>query len=375
VLFFVTEDWYFCSHRLHLAIAAKQAGYDVTVVTCVSLHGEIIKHAGLRLIPVQLSRGGINPWKEFCSVSELIRLYRQVRPDIVHQVALKPVLYGSIAARLSGVRHIVNALTGLGFVFSSSRTMASLLRPCLRFALRRLLNQPKSRMIVQNPDDYRMLVGERLILEGRVALIRGSGVDIDCFTPMVEPANVPIVFTFVGRMLQDKGVEEFVDAVKLLRQQGEQLKAVLVGQPDQENPGTLSETQIQAWHSGGHVEWWGQRNDIPNVWAQSHVAVLPSYREGLPKSLLEAAACARPLISCDVPGCREIVHHKENGLLVPARNVNALADAMRTLLHDQNMRQRMGKMGRLMVENDLSNACVAEQTLRLYREICEKGQA
>jgi len=370
LLFLVTEDWYFCSHRLHLAVAAKMAGYDVSVATRVSKHKTIIEEAGIQLFPLQMSRSSMRLGKEICTLKELIRVYRQVRPDIVHHVALKPVLYGSIVARFTRVPHVVNALAGLGFVFSSNKAMAKILRPWLRISFRVLLNSKGSRIIVQNSDDQYMLVASQTVSPKRITMIRSSGVDIHHFTPLPEPKNGPIVFTLVGRMLRDKGIFEFVEAARILHHHGAKFRAVLVGKPDAENPAAIPEAQLHAWQNSGCVEWWGHRDDILQVWKQSHVAVLPSYREGLPKSLLEAAACARPIIATDVPGCREIVQQGKNGLLVPACNAAELADAMCKLLHDVDLRKRMGQAGSSMVKRHFSEQCVADQTLRLYRELC-----
>jgi len=372
ILFVVTEDWYFCSHRLALAKKAVEAGFSVAVATRVSTYGTVIEDAGLQLFPVRMSRRSMNPVRELRSLLELLRVYRAYQPNIAHHVALKPVLYGSLVAKIVRVPHVVNALAGLGYIYSSDGSLARLLRPWMRMAFRLLLNREGSKVIVQNPDDRQMLVDGQSASEDRITMIRGSGVNIRHFSPLPEPESSPIVFTLVARMLHDKGVQEFVEAAGILHQQGECLKAVLVGGPDKENPAAISEEQLFAWQDTGYVEWWGHRNDIVQVWAQSHVAVLPSWREGLPKSLLEAAACARPLIASDVPGCREIVLHGENGLLAPVRNSAKLAEAMRILLHDADLRRRMGLAGRAMVEQHFSEQYVAEQTLNLYRNMCEE---
>jgi len=368
LLFFVTEDWYFCSHRLPLAVAAKNAGYEMVVVTRVREHGEIIRAAGLRLIPLELSRRGMNPLNEIATLLELRRIYRQEQPDIFHHVALKPVLYGSLAAWLVGCGNVVNAMAGMGFLFVSRRKKAKLLRPLVGWAFRLLLNRPGSSLIVQNPDDFRYFKQSGLIDPKKIAMIRGAGVDMQQFAPVREAPGKPVVM-LASRLLWDKGVGEFVEAAILLRQQGVAARFVLVGEGDPENPADIPLRQIEAWRQSGDVELWGHRNNMAEVIGQAHVVCLPSYREGLPKVLLEAASCAKPIVATDVPGCREIVHHNENGLLVPVQNSVALAAGIRALLDAPEMRCRMGEAGRRIVEQEFSQKIVIDQTLQLYKKI------
>lgn len=369
LLFLVTEDWYFCSHRLPIARAARDAGFEVIVATRVNEHADCITREGFRLIPLQMRRRSKNPIRELMAILEIINIYRRERPDIVHHVALKPVLYGALAARIGGVPFVVNALAGLGYVFSSSQSRARILKRFVHTAFRFLLNRQNSVVLLQNPDDQRMLIESKTILPGRTALIRGSGVDIRRFSQSPEPGDGSVIVTLIGRMLQDKGILEFVEASKLLKQRGIHFRAVLVGTPDPENLTSFSTSQLKAWHAEGLVEWWGQKNDIPEVWAHSHIAVLPSYREGVPMSLIEAAACGRPIITTDVPGCREIVQHEQNGLLVPVKDSRALADAICRLIEDPDLRRQMGQEGRKLVEKEFSESIVVKQTLDLYQSM------
>jgi glycosyltransferase involved in cell wall biosynthesis len=374
LLFLVTEDWYFFSHRLPIARAARDAGCEVIVATRVGTHGDAITREGFRLIPLKMRRRNKNPLREVAAVLEITTIYRRERPDLVHHVAMKPVLYGSLAARLTGVPAVVNALAGLGFVFSSDRWKAKLLRPWIRTAFRLLFMKGCGKVILQNPDDQRLLTESGVLSADRTVLIRGSGVDISYFRPFPEQVEGPTVVTLVARMLLDKGVVEFVEAVRLLKRQGLSFRAVLVGAPDPENPASISENQMLTWQSEGIIEWWGQRSDIPTVWAQSHIAVLPTtYGEGVPKSLLEAAACARPIIATDVPGCREIVRHEKNGLLVPVRDPAALAHAIERLITNRALRQKMGEEGRQLVQHEFSESIVVNKTLDLYRSILGQG--
>lgn len=380
LLFLVTEDWYFCSHRLPIARAARDAGYDVAVATRVAAHGEAIRAEGFRLIPLtKLGRSMGNPLRELSGLLEVIRLYRREKPDIVHHVALKPAIFGSLAARVAGVKRTVNAIAGLGSIFSSRSAKARLLRPLVKLAFRLLLNRDGAAVIVQNPDDGRLLTGGGLVDPARLTLIKGSGVDLARFAATAEPvtdAAHPPIATLVSRMLWDKGVGVLVEAARLLRARGVPLRLRLAGTPDPENMGSIPEEQLRAWHDEGVVEWIGFCDDVPGLWRDSHIAVLPSwYGEGVPKSLLEAAAAARPMVAVDGPGLREVVTDGETGLLVGPRDAAALADALQRLAEDGAMRRRMGEAARRRAEGEFGEAAVAEATLALYRRLLEQRKA
>ena len=366
LLFVVTEDWYFVSHRLPLAVAAREAGFEVAVVTRAGAHVQVISDAGLRLIPFGLSRRVGNPMKE---IAVLVALYRRERPAIVHHVALKPVLYGALAARLAGVPDVINAIAGLGWLFTSSGLSTRIVRSVVCRLLAWLLSAPRSRTLVQNPDDYDLLV-KRGVPETHLRLIRGAGVDTGVFTPALKLPPEPVVVLFLARMLWDKGVGEFVEAAHLLTQAGVSARFVLVGDPDPRNPASVPEATLHAWHREGNgVEWWGRRDNMPAVWNTAHIACLPSYREGLPKALLEAAACGLPIVTTDVPGCREIVRDGDNGFLVPARDAQALARALRSLIGDAALRAEMGRRSREIVLAEFSQEQVIAETLAVYQEL------
>lgn len=365
LLFLVTEDWYFCSHRLPLACAARDAGFDVAVATRVTAHGERIRSAGLRLIPITLRRSSRNPWNELQAIREIAAIYRGEKPDIVHHVALKPVLYGSLAAKIAGVPHTVNALAGMGYVFTSQNASARLLRPWIILAFRFLLRN--SRVILQNPDDRDTLVSAGILNENQAVLIRGSGVDTDAFRYTPEPDTGTPLIVLPARMLWDKGVGEFIAAAEMLRKEGIVASFVLAGERDADNPAAISLEQLQQWHATGTVTWLGKQEDMPALLALSHIVCLPSYREGLPKALLEAASSGRAIVATDVPGCREAVRHGENGLLVPPRDSTALANALRRLIEDAALRRRFGEYGRAMAEREFSIGQVSAETLALYR--------
>jgi len=370
LLYLVTEDWYFCSHRLGLARAAQQSGYEVHVVTQVARHGGAIEEAGLELHAIRFARSARRPVQDMKTLYAVARIYRSVKPELVHHVAMKPILYGSIAASLWSVPRVVNAYTGLGFMFSSRRYTARALRAMVTRIGRPVINHARCWSIVQNADDRLTLARAGLIDESRSFLIRGSGVDVNAFTPAPESDGLPVVM-LAARLLWDKGIGEFIAAARRLRAEGVKARFVLVGDPDPENPMSVAEEIVRAWAQERCIEWWGHVEPMPEVLRQAHLVCLPSYREGLPKVLLEAAACGRALIATDTPGCREVVRHGENGLLVPVHDVDALAAAIADLLSDAPRRRAMGKKGRAIVEREFSIERVVSETLEAYRVITE----
>lgn len=365
LIFFATEDWFFCSHFLDRAVAARDRGFDVSVVTRVGEDGARIAANGLRVHPVDIGRRASNPLAEIRAIRRVWRIYRSEQPALVHHVALKPIVFGTVAAKLAKVRRIVNAPVGMGFVFTSSSLLARSLRPLLRLALRILLNPRGSRVVFENPDDLEGAVSDGLVRRGEAVLIRGAGVDLDAIRPSPEPGGPPTV-VLVARMLWEKGVGVFVEAARMLRRRGLDARFLLVGAPDPGNPGSISEAQLRGWQQEGAVEWLGHRGDIPAVLESSSIVCLPSYREGLPKSLLEALAAGRPIVATDVPGCREAVIVGENGLLVPPRDPHRLAEALATLIRDGDMRARFGRRSRRLAEAEFGTARVNEATLALY---------
>ncbi|MES2300369.1 MAG: glycosyltransferase family 4 protein [Pseudomonadota bacterium] len=374
MLFVVTEDWYFCSHRLPLALAAIEAGMEVAIATRVAAHGETMRAAGIAIHPWDISRGATGVWGELQTVYRLFKIYRAVKPDLVHQVALKPVLYGSLVAKLTGVRNVVNALGGMGFVFNGGAGRPQWLRTLIVTGMRWLLTGRHELLILQNPDDVELMVSQAKIKQSSIRLIRGAGVDVDQFC--AEPASgAPPMVMLPARMLWDKGIGEYVEAARMLKAKGVALRCVLVGGIDECNPSAIPQRQLQAWQDEGVVEWFGRRDDMPEVYRQADIVCLPSYREGLPKALLEAASCSRPIVATDVPGCREIVVDGVNGMLVAAREVAPLAAALETLAADAALRLRMGQAGRDMVVREFSEQYVVDATLAVYRELLPPAQA
>lgn len=367
ILFFVTEDWFVCSHWLPMIIAAKDAGKDVVVVTRTNKHAQQIMQHGVRVIPFEISRHGSNLFREFTTVLRLLSIYRKEKPHLVHHVAMKPMLYGSLVACLARVPHSINWVAGMGWLFVSNHQGAKILQSVVRATLGRLLRGTS--VIVENQDDQ-AIIASLGVANRDIHLVRGAGVDTSMYAPSPEPEGDQLVL-LPARMLWDKGVGEFVDAAKQLRQHGVKARFVLVGEPDEGNPSSVPEKQLLAWQKEGVVEWWGRHEDMPQVYAQSHIVCLPSYREGLPKALLEAASCGRPIVTTNVPGCRDVVRDGDNGLLVAALDSAALADALNRLIADPALRLKMGQRGRERVLNEFSQERIVAQVLALYREVLQ----
>lgn len=371
LLYLISEDWFFCSHFIERAIAAKQAGYEVIVVARETGHGAIIRNAGLRLIPLKVKRQGINPFSELRTLLDIWRIYRKERPDLLHHIAFKPILYGSFVARLMGLSHVINAPVGMGYIFTSNGRLAQLLRPFVLLAMHWLINPPRSKVVFENIDDLTSFVADGLVQSSDAVLIRGAGVNINQFRPQPEPEGSPVV-VLMARMLWDKGVGEFVEAARQLRSEGITARFILVGAPDLGNPAAIPNEQLQAWHADGVIEWLGHQTDIPTVLASSHIVCLPSYREGLPKSLIEALAAGKPVVTTDVPGCREVVHNGDNGILVPPRNVHALVTALSQILSNPKLRAQFGSRGRVRAETEFASHLIIKLTLSLYEELLSK---
>ncbi|HEY2170136.1 MAG TPA: glycosyltransferase family 4 protein [Candidatus Angelobacter sp.] len=364
LLFVVADDWYFLSHRLPLALAALREGFEVVVATRVGAQGQQIINAGLSLIPLEhLKREKRSPLNELRAISELRGIYRREQPDIVHHVALKPVLYGNIAA-LGLPLKIVNAFAGLGYLASSKSPKAMILRTAIWNTMRYLLNRPNAFTILQNFEDRDFAVNTLGMSEENTEVIMGSGVDLELFKPSQQPSGVPIVM-LPSRLLWNKGVAEFVAAAELLTSTGVKARFVIVGDTDEGSPSAIPRSQIAAWNDSDSIEWWGKMSDMQNVLPQASIICLPSYREGIPKVLIEAAACGRPIVTTDVPGCRDVVQHYVNGMLVPARNSDDLALTIKVLLGNTDLRTRMGDAGRKIAAH-FSQDVVIEKTLVRY---------
>lgn len=367
ILFFVSEDWFFRSHFFERALGAKAAGFDVTVLARESYHSSEIKAAGMDFISLNIDRAGLNPSREIQTLARIFGIYKNMQPDVVHQVAMKPILYGTIAAMLTGVPAIVNAPVGLGYIFTSETLRARILRLFVTRALRLLLNPRRSKVVFENEDDLNSFVASGVVRLEDAVLIPGAGVDLAKFRAVPEPDSGPIVVLLYARMLWDKGIREFVEAAALLNDRGQSARFILAGSPDDSNPASIPVSRLAEWSREGIVEWMGHRTDIPELLASSHIVCLPSYREGLPKSLIEALAASRPVVTTDVPGCRHVVRHEYNGLLVKVRDAKTLAEALLRLIKNPDERKHFGANGRLMAEQIFASELIVESTVELYK--------
>ncbi len=368
LLFVVNTPEFFLSHRLPLAIGAKNAGFTVHIATGPGSACQEITKLGFEHHVLPISRSGRNPFAELRTLWELYRLMRMIRPNLVHLVTIKPVLYGGLMARLSGVPAMVAAISGLGTVFVDRDQKRSWIRLSVEWLFRLALGHLNAKVIFQNPDDRAVLTRMGAVSKDRTALIRGSGVSLASCPMRPEPEGVPVV-TFAARLLEDKGVREFVDAARLLMQRGVKARLWLAGSLDPGNLTSVSEDVLSQWSKEGVVEVLGHQSDIPNLFANSNTAVLPSYREGLPKALVEAAACGRAVVTTDVPGCRDAIEPESTGLLVPARDPSGLADAIQFLIENPARRKQMGASGRVFAEREFAIERVVDAHLAIYQEL------
>lgn len=371
ILLFANTDWYLYNFRLALAKAIRELGFDVVLVSPPGSFGACLEAEGFYWIPQPMNRRSLNPWGEWKLILELISLYRRERPDIVHHFTIKPVVYGTMAAKLAGIPNQVNAVTGLGHVFTNKNTRTIFLRAVLRLLFRSLLNGEKSRMIVQNRDDYSFFQKKRLIKPDRIRLIRSSGVNTSKFCDVPRKLNRKSIFIVLmaTRLIWDKGIGEYVKAARILKNKKRNIQFLIAGSPDEGNPASVSDKDIDEWVGEGIVEILGHVEDMPTLLNSVDLVVLPSYREGLPRILVEAASCGLPIIATDVPGCREIVEHRLNGLLVEPRDSGALAAAINYLAENPAECVRMGDAGRQKALAEYDERQVIRETLAVYNEL------
>lgn len=368
ILFVVNCPAFFISHRLPLALAAKRKGYEVHVATMIGEASDQITAVGLTHHELPLTRSGKNPLNELLVFTAIYKLFRKLKPALVHLVTIKPVLYGGLAARLVGVPGVVAAVSGLGFVFIAKGFKASLIRVGVKSLYRLAFGKRNLRVIFQNPDDRNSFVEADILAAEKTTLIRGSGVNLEHYLTNIEPDKYPTVI-MAARLLRDKGVGEFVEAARMIRQQGIEVRFLLVGDVDPHNPATVTASELDLIRKEGCVELLGHRKDIPELFASSSIVVLPSYREGLPRVLIEAAAAGRAVVTTDVPGCRDAIEPDVSGLLVPVRDATALADAIQRLIEDVDLCQRMGREGRRLAEKEFSIDKVVKAHLDIYRTL------
>jgi glycosyltransferase involved in cell wall biosynthesis len=357
---------YFLTHRLPLAQKLAELGYDIHVALPFEPGDARFERRPFEVHRIALRRGGVHVCEELRTLLELFRLYRKLRPEIVHHVTLKPTLYGGFAARLTRVPIVINAMTGLGFVFTSSTLKARLIRMVALWPLRIACRRRNVTMIFQNPEDLQRFADLGISFQEGSVLIRGSGVDTSVFTPRAGDRTGQPVVMVVSRMLWDKGIAEFVAAARALKAAGSDARFVMVGGTDP-NPSSVPEPELRRWSEEGVVEWWGKRDNMPDVWRQADIACLPSYAEGLPKTLLEAAATGLPLVATDIPGCREIAREGITGMLVTKADAISLADALRRLIASPELRRKFGANARVVAEREFTVQSVIKQTLNVYQ--------
>ncbi len=375
LIFLTTEDWYFLSHRLVLARDAIARGWRVSLATRVSDGRAALEAEGIEVIALPWRRGGVPGFGDLRALWRLVKLYRQARPDIVHHVALKAAVIGTMAARLAGVASIVNAVAGLGFIFTASNLRARLYRFIFAAIAAPLFRTPKVTLLFQNQDDRRILCTILALEPALCPIVRGAGVDLDQFAPQPIRSGRAVTVALVARMLRIKGVDLAVDAVRRARDQGADIRLLLVGPIDSANPSALSQADLDQFGAINGIEYLGPRSDIASVWAQADIALLPSRGgEGVPKALLEAAACARVLVGTDVAGIRDVVIDDVTGLLVPPDHVNALAEALVRLASDDNLRRRLGLAARALVEDGFGQAQVVRRIAALHAGLLGKAK-
>ena len=370
LLFLATEDWYFCSHRLPLAIAARAQGYDVTVACRVTDHEDDIRAAGLKLEPLQWSRERGNVLSHAAALKELVLLYRRIRPEIVHHIALKPIIFGAFAAQMAGRPRIIAAVAGLGLTFTIPTLPNRLKRRMIIGAIRLLHIKTKTIFLFQNNDDREQLMSLGATGSSETAIVRGAGVDTSAFCPSSSHSREkPPIFAIVSRMLRIKGIADAVEASRRLSETGVRHALHLYGDPDKSNPASFTQEELTEFANAPSVRLFGHTNDSTRAWASADIGMQPSWGgEGLPKSLLEAAATGLPLIGTDVPGCREVVDHTVTGFLVPPRDLSALVDAMTKLATDPQLRMKMGAAARESAVQNFDATIAIERTLDLYHK-------
>ncbi|SCY29210.1 glycosyltransferase family 4 protein [Microvirga guangxiensis] len=364
LVFVVTEDWFFASHFLPMATAARELGLDVTVVTRVQAHREAIEATGARVVPLQVERRSINPMTAGYAAGQLAAILKDEKADIVHCIALKSILVGGFAASLAGIKHRVYALTGLGFLGARTDRVGRLSQRAVRLLVRGLQTE-KTRYLFENTDDPKLLGLDPGA--SNVTIVGGAGIDPEAFKPTPLPAQPPLKVALVARMLWSKGVDLAVEAVRKARAQGAAVELSLYGNPDPSNPKAIPEETLKAWSSEPGISWHGATRDVQAVWRDHHVACLPSRGgEGLPRTLLEAAACGRAIVTTDVPGCRTLVRDGVEGHLVPPNDAGALGAGFLSLANDPERVVRMGEAARTRVLDGFTERDVMNDVKRLY---------
>lgn len=368
IILFANTDWYLYNFRRSLALGAQAAGHNVLLVSPPGPYGQKLIELGLRWTPAPMDRRSLNPLREAALLRWLFGLVRAEQADIVHGFTIKCVVYGALAARLAGLAR-VNAVAGMGYVFISDELKARLLRPMVRSLMRLALGGYRARLVLQNEDDVALFINSGLAAPENIRLIPGSGVDCGRFAPSTGARSGNFTVVLASRMLWDKGVSEFIEAARVLKGEGRVIRFVLAGTPDPGNPATIPEQVLDEWHASGLVEWLGHCEDMARLFAEANVVALPSYREGLPKSLIEAAACGCALVTTDVPGCNSVVTDGVDGLIVPVRSSVGLAHAIARLQDDPPLALRLGEAARAKALREYDERIIVARTIAVYQEL------
>ena len=368
LLFIVNVDWFFISHRLPIALAAIKLGYEVHIACGVTDRKSELEAYGITVHPLSISRSGTSILKEIKVLKEINTVVNKVLPDILHLVTIKGAVYGGLVTRFKSLKVRVASISGLGFVFIDKGLKARFLRLLVTKLYRIALNSSNTKVIFQNDNDKSIFLKHKIIKPIQAIIIRGSGVDLQKYNYIPEPRGEKVIM-FLARLLKDKGLVEFCDAAMLLKKSGFVGRFVLVGDVDLHNPNSITVEQLNKYIQSGYVEHWGYSKNVAEVISKSNVMVLPSYREGLPKSLIEAAACGRAVITTNVPGCRDAIIPDVSGLLIPVQSARAIANAIITLCKDDIKRVEMGIQGRALAEACFDVNDVVETHLKLYKEM------
>ena len=375
ILYLITEDWFFCSHFLERALAAQNLGYEIIVCSKENKDKKKIEEYGIKFQEVKFNRKNINPFYEFIVLIKIINIYRKFSPDIVHQIAIKPIIYGSIAARLNNIRSVLNAPVGMGYMFTSDSVKAKFLKPLIKFLLKNLLStsrgakNKKNKVVFENKDDLNYFVNIGAVNYKDTFLVRGAGVNIDKnFVNYRKNNKVPVI-ALVGRMIKDKGIFEYVDAAKILKKNNIKAKFLLIGGVDNYYSSPISLKVLKKWHHEKIVEWLGHVCNVDEILEKIDVLCLPSYREGLPKALIEGAAKGLPIVTTNTVGCKDVVEDGKNGFLVPIKNSIELARAISVLIKDENLRFEMGCESFKIASSKFASSIIIEQTMAIYDEL------
>jgi len=369
ILIVVNVDWFFLSHRLPIALAAMERGYEVFVAAADTGKREVIESYGLTFINAPYLEKSHSFLSELYMILKLGRLYKEFKPSLVHHVTIRPVLYGSIASRIYRVKAVVNALSGLGYLFINQGFKNRILRVVVTKLLKIGFSHPNQLLILQNNDDREKFIERGLIQPKKIRLVRGSGVDTDLFKPPSKERSSGVDIAFIGRLLWDKGIAEFVEAANLLKKQGVHASFHIYGAQYENNPMSVPDDVIDEWKSNRALTIHGQKERIEDHLDEIDIVCLPSYREGLPKALLEAASAGLPIVTTDTPGCREVVDDGVNGYLVPTRNASLVAESLKKLIENPELRSQFGQAGREKVLKEFTVDKVVEETMNIYTSL------